>query len=125
MPTCFPTGHISVLWTSHSKPFGVVTSISVVNALEDQMSAGAHQGALGRVNQINILWADHYVNRLIVAKALVHAGESGTEDFNQLIAEHDAGNDVALADEVCHEGIFRLVVNLLRGYPSAGCSPDS
>ena len=24
-------------------------------------------------------------------------------------------NDVALADEVCHKGVFRLVVDLLRG----------
>ena len=67
------------------------------------------------VNQINILRADHNVNRLIVSKALVHTGESGTEDLNQLIMDHDARYNVALTDEVGHEGIFRLIVDLLRG----------
>lgn len=85
MPTLFSyRAHIGAV----DQPFEAVRSGNlhfVVNALENQMRAGAHQSALGRVNQINVLRADHYVNRLIVAKALVHAGESGTEDFHQLI----------------------------------------
>ena len=52
---------------------------------------------------------------LLLPKPFVHAGKLGTEDLYQLVAEHHARDDVALADEVSHERVLRFVVDLLRG----------
>ena len=60
---------------------------------------------------MDILRTDHHIYRLVVAKALIHTGKTGAENLHQLIADHDAGYDIALTDEVCHKGILWLVVN--------------
>ena len=86
-----------------------------MNTLEDQVGAGADQRALGRVYQVDILRADDNIDRSVVAEAFIHAGKFGTEDLNQLVANHNARDNVAFADEVCHECVLRLVVDLLRG----------
>ena len=47
-------------------------------------------------------------------EAAVHAGELLAVHFHDLIPDHDAVEDVALADEVRHKGVLRLVVDVLR-----------
>ena len=77
------------------------------------MRAYSRKGSGGRIHQIDILRTDHHIYRLVVAKALIHTGKTGAENLHQLIADHDAGYDIALTDEVCHKGILWLVVDLL------------
>ena len=50
-----------------------------------------------------------------VPNPLIDAGKFRTEDFNQLVVDHQTVHDVALADEVGNECVFRLVVDLFRG----------
>ena len=59
--------------------------------------------------------ADDNVYRLVCSEPLIDAGKFRTEDFNQLVVDHQTVHDVALADEVGNECVFRLVVDLLRG----------
>ena len=75
--------------------------------------------------EVNVLRADDNVNRLIISKAFINAGKFRAEDFNQLGLDHQTVHDVALADEVGNECVFRLVVDLFRGTPSAGYNPGS
>ena len=59
--------------------------------------------------------ADDNVYRLVCSESLIDAGKFRTEDFNQLVVDHQTVHDVALADEVGNECVFRLVVDLFRG----------
>ena len=86
----------------------------VVNTLKNQMGTYAAEGSVLWLYQIDVFRPDDYVHRPVVAKAFVHTGKSGSEDFHQLVPDHNARNDVALADKIGHECIFRLIVNLLR-----------
>ena len=59
--------------------------------------------------------ADDNVYRLVCSESLIDAGKFRTEDFNQLVVDHQTVHNVALADEVGNECVFRLVVDLFRG----------
>ena len=59
--------------------------------------------------------ADDNVYRLVCSESLIDAGKFRAEDFNQLVVDHQTVHDVALADEVGNECVFRLVVDLFRG----------
>ena len=59
--------------------------------------------------------ADDNVYRLDCSESLIDAGKFRTEDFNQLVVDHQTVHNVALADEVGNECVFRLVVDLFRG----------
>ena len=59
--------------------------------------------------------ADDNVYRLVCSESLIDAGKCRTEDFNQLVVDHQTVHNVALADEVGNECVFRLVVDLFRG----------
>ena len=52
---------------------------------------------------------------VVCSESLIDAGKFRTEDFNQLVVDHQTVHDVALADEVGNECVFRLVVDLFRG----------
>ncbi len=85
----------------------------VVDALEqhalDHALEHAHVGA----DDHDVLGADDHVHHLVFRKALVHAGELLAGHHHQFVLEHDAGEQIALADEVGHEGVLRLVVDAL------------
>ncbi len=86
------------------------------------MHAHEHDGAhdagkrsVVRRDDLNILGPDDDVHRLVRVKALVDAVEAHPGKLDEIILRHDAGQDVAFADEIRHEGVFRLVVNVDRG----------
>ena len=86
----------------------------IVHSLEDQMGANACERAFLRAHQIDVLRPDHHIHRGVGAESLVHTGKPGAEDLHQLVPNHSPVDDVALADEVGHKGVLRLVVDLLR-----------
>ena len=67
-----------------------------------------------RRHNVNVLRADDHVHRLIGGKALVHTLESAAEEANLKVLQHGSVQNVAFADEVCHKGIFRLIIDILR-----------
>ena len=69
--------------------------------------------ALRNRHNVNILRADHHVHRLVLFEALVHALEDPAKELDPVILQHDTVQNVAFADEVRHEGVFRLVINIL------------
>ena len=79
------------------------------------MGDNALQRAFLRFYEVDVLRADDNVDRLIISKAFINAGKFCAEDFNQLVVDHQTVHDVALADEVGNECVFRLVVDLFRG----------
>ena len=66
-----------------------------------------------RLHNVNILRANDHVHRLVFLKALVYAGEGPAKEFYQPILQHDAVQNVALADEVRHKSVLGLVINIL------------
>ena len=85
-----------------------------MDALEGDGGHRAHQAALVGRDDLNILGPDDHVHRLHGGKALVQALKLAVEELHHIVLMHDAIEDVALADEIRHEGVFRLVVNVLR-----------
>ena len=79
------------------------------------MGDNALQRAFLRFYKVDVLRADDNVYRLVCSESLIDAGKFRTEDFNQLVVDHQTVHDVALADEVGNECVFRLVVDLFRG----------
>ena len=87
----------------------------IVDALENQVGDNALQRAFLRFYEVDVLRADDNVYRLVCSESFIDAGKFRTEDFNQLVVDHQTVHDVALADEVGNECVFRLVVDLFRG----------
>ena len=58
--------------------------------------------------------ADDNVYRLVCSESLIDAGKFRTEDFNQLVVDHQTVHDVALADEIGYIYVCRLVVDFFR-----------
>ena len=86
----------------------------IVNAFKNQVGDNAFKGSLFRLYQIDVFRTDYHVYRLVYAETAVHTGKFSAEDLYQFIMEHQAVYNVALADKIGYEGIFRLVVYLLR-----------
>ena len=85
-----------------------------MDALEGDGGDGAAQVALIGGNDVDILRTDHDVDRLVLFKALVHALEFPAEEFDQIIVQHHAVENVRFADEIRDEGVLRLVIDILR-----------
>ena len=69
---------------------------------------------LVRRDDIHVLRADDDVHRLVFAEATVQAAEFLPAEADPVVFQHDAVDDVALADKICHKGVDRLVVNVRR-----------
>ena len=82
----------------------------IVQTLEGDAGNVAHQVPLGHRHNVNILRADNHIHRLVGRKALVHALEDPAKEFDPVIFQHDAVQDVAFADEVRHKGVLGLIV---------------
>ena len=70
--------------------------------------------AVLRRRDLDVLRADLDIDRNILAKTRIDARDVLAEEVDEFVAHHDAVNDVAVADEICHERILRLVVDALR-----------
>ena len=67
------------------------------------MGDNALQRAFLRFYEVDVLRADDNVYRLVCSESLIDAGKFRTEDFNQLVVDHQTVHNVALADEVGNE----------------------
>ena len=84
-----------------------------MHALEQHALHRSGEHAHVLAHDHHVLRAHHHVHGLVLAEALVHALELGVQHLHQVVLQHHAGDDVALADEVRHEGVLRLVVDAL------------
>ena len=85
----------------------------IVHTLEDHGGDRAADGSVRRCRDDDILRADH-CRDVGALGDVVHALELAAAETGLQLSGHDAVEDVALADEVRHEGILRLVVDHLR-----------
>ena len=113
MPMRCPTSGLSVVWMSHLKPLKS-TMISYCMPLKVMLVTVPVSMAVLHGDDIDILRADDDVHRLVLCKALVHALEAAAERFDHIVLTHDAVENVALADEVRHEGVLRFIIYILR-----------
>ena len=65
-------------------------------------------------HDVDILRADDDVDRGHFAKAAVERLEALTGDLDEVVFDHGAVKDIAFADEVRNEGVFRFVVDVNR-----------
>ena len=72
------------------------------------------RGRRARGHDIDILRTDHNVDRRHFAEAAVERLEALSRHLDQVVVDHQAVENVALADEVRNEGVLRLVVNIDR-----------
>ena len=84
----------------------------IVDAHEHHGHHLAHHPSLLGGNDVDILGADHHVHLHVLAEARVHALEGEALEADLVVLQHDGGDDVALADEVRHEGVVGLVVDV-------------
>ena len=87
----------------------------IMDAQEGDGGHDAAQHALLFRYDIHVLGADDHVHGLLGLEALVHAVEHMARKAHAAVTQHHAVDDVALADEVGHEGVFRLVIDVDRG----------
>ena len=87
----------------------------IVHAEEGHGGHDAAQHALVGGNDVHVLGANDDVHGLLEFEARVHAVEHMARKADAPVAQHHAVEDVALADEVRDEGVFRLVVDVDRG----------
>ena len=85
-----------------------------MDALEGDRRDRAAQMTLLRRDDVDILRADDDVDRLVLFKALVDALELSAEEFDQIVVQHHAVENIGLADEVRDERVLGLVVDILR-----------
>ena len=70
-----------------------------------------HPGLLGS-HDVDVLRADDHVHLHVLAETRVHALEGEALHADLVVVQHDGGNDVAFTDEVRHEGVVGLVVDV-------------
>ena len=87
----------------------------VMHTLEGAGGNGGRKLGLGLFGRkIDVLRTDDDVHRILLAEAFVHTVELVADETDLAVAHHGAVEDVALADEVCDEGVDRLVVDVHR-----------
>ena len=86
----------------------------VMDALEGDRRDRAAQMTLLRRDDVDILRTDDDVDRFVGRKALVDALELPAEELDLIILQHDAVEDVGLADEIRDKRVLRLVIDILR-----------
>ena len=84
----------------------------IVDAHEHHGDHLAHHPSLLGGNDVDVLGADDHVHLHVLAEACVHAPEGEALHADLVVLQHDGGDDVALADEVRHEGVVGLVVDV-------------
>ena len=86
-----------------------------MDALEDDGLHDAGDLALIGGNDLEVLRTDDDLNTLLEGKSLIHAVKVIVGEFHKVILVHDAIDDIAFTDEIGHEGIAGLIVDILRG----------
>ena len=86
----------------------------IVDTLEGDGGDGAAQMTCIRADNVNILRTDDDIDRLVLLKALVHAGKDSAEEFDLVVLEHDAVENVRFTDKVGNKFAVGVIVDLLR-----------
>ena len=86
----------------------------VVHALEDHGGHDTTDGPVLRLRDLDILRTNDGGD-VGALRDIIDAHELTTAETGGQLPGHDAAEDVTLADEVGHEGVLRLVVDVLRG----------
>ena len=76
--------------------------------------SGAELSTLEFVHYVDVLGTDHHVHIHILSESLVNAVEAMPHELHFPILYHLSVQDVGLSDEVCHEGVFGLVIDVRR-----------
>ena len=84
-----------------------------MHAFEDGALHHAVERALACLAQHPVFRPDHHIHRLVAAKTRVHALKFVPAEGNPVIPDHARVENIALADEVRHKGVLRLVINAL------------
>ena len=87
----------------------------VVDPLEGHLGNGAGELSRSLRDDVDVLGADDHVHRLVGGEAAVQALELLAVHAHHAVGVHDAVNDVALANEVGHKGVFGLVIDVQGG----------
>ena len=87
----------------------------VVDALEDDGFHNAGNFALIGGTDLEVLRTDNDLYPLLGLEALIDAVEIVIRKFHEEVLMHDAIDDIAFTDEIGHEGIAGLIVDILRG----------
>ena len=85
----------------------------IVHALEGHAGDRTAEVAAVGGDYVHVLGADDHVHRLVWLKAAVQAAELAAENLHHVVGAHGAVEDVALADEIRHKGVLRLVIDVL------------
>ena len=65
-----------------------------------------------RFYHLDILRTYHHVHRRIFAEAAVQAAKNMPGHFHGIVVQHDAVQYIGFADEIRHESVLRLIVNI-------------
>ena len=84
----------------------------VVVALEGDGGDRAVEHTLVGGDDIHVLGADDHVHGLVLGKAPVQALKGVAREADLAVGQHEAVHDVGLTDEVGHEGVDGLVVDV-------------
>ena len=84
----------------------------IVDPLEGDLRNRARELSLFFRHDIDILGANDHIHRLIFLKAAVHAGKFLSIHAYHTVGMHDAVNDVGLPDEIGHECVLGLIVDI-------------
>ena len=83
-----------------------------VHALEDDVLDHAVELSLIGLDHLDILGTDDDVDGLVLLKALVNAVQLHAEEPHLAVLEHDAVDDIRLADEVGDKGVGGFVIDI-------------
>ena len=96
---------------SHLKTTKIYDDV-IVDPLEGDLRNRARELSLFFRHDIDILGANDHIHRLIFLKAAVHAGKFLSIHAYHTVGMHDAVNDVGLPDEIGHECVLGLIVDI-------------
>ena len=82
----------------------------VVNALEHYGFNDSGELSLVRRNYFNVLRSDNDVYTLIGGKSLIDAFKAVSCKFRNAVLRHNAADDIAFADKISYESVYRFVV---------------
>ena len=86
----------------------------VMHTLKRDRGDGAAKVTVVRRHDVDVLRTDNDVHGFVFLKACVNALKASAEELHESVLKHHAVEDIAFADEIRNEGVFRLVVNILR-----------
>ena len=86
----------------------------VVKTLEGNAGDRTGEMTFFRRHKVDVLRADHHIHRFIGFEAGIQTFKGTAKELDLIVCQHNAVKNVTLADEIRHEGILRLIINIFR-----------